>query len=239
MEALSALYDRYFLVKPASTPALLDAAYALRYQVYCIEHAFESSADQVGERETDRYDAHSVHAVLWHRQTEEVVGCVRLILPTAQEGLSALPIRRLLGPTERDRIDALPPATTAEISRYAVSKSFRRRTGEEFYPDVASDLSPDHARRLAPHMTLGLFRGVATLATAHGVTHLCAAMAPALLRLLERFGLSFERLGAPIEYHGLRQPCIASLEDLGRGLALTRNEYYQFADPRFQPTADQ
>ncbi|MBA2355378.1 MAG: PEP-CTERM/exosortase system-associated acyltransferase [Acidobacteria bacterium] len=236
MEALSALYDRYFMVKPASTPALLDAAYALRYQVYCIEHAFEAPVNQMGERETDRYDAHSVHAVLWHRQTDKVVGCVRLILPTAQEGLSALPIRSLLGPAERHRMDALPPATTAEISRYAVSKSFRRRTGEELYPDVTSDLSSDDARRLAPHMTLGLFRGVATLATANGVTHLCAAMAPALLRLLERFGLSFERLGAPIEHHGLRQPCIAELADLGRGLARARSEYYHFADPTFHPT---
>lgn len=224
------------MVKPATTPALLDAAYALRYRVYCVEHAFEAS--QPGERETDKYDAHSVHAVLWHRQTDEVVGCVRLVLPTDKDGLSALPLRNLLGPVERARLDALPVATTAEISRYAVSKSFRRRTGEELYPDVASDLSPDDARRLAPHMTLGLFRGVATLATSHGITHLCAAMAPALLRLLERFGLSFERLGAPIDHHGLRQPCIAELDELGRGLLRTRSDYYRFADPKFNVTTE-
>ncbi len=238
MEALSALYDRYFVVKPATTPALLDAAHALRYQVYCVEHDFEAARTEMGERETDPYDAHSVHAVLWYRHTDQVVGCVRLILPTPEEGLASLPLRALLGPAEQERLDALPAATTAEISRYAVSKSFRRRTGEELYPDVASDLSPDDARRLAPHMTLGLFRGVATLATAHGVTHVCAAMAPALLRLLERFGLAFERLGPPLDYHGLRQPCIAELEVLRQGLLLTRRDYYQFADPTFQPTRD-
>jgi len=239
VEALSALYDRHFVVKPAITPALLDAAYALRYQVYCVEHHFEAARSEMGDRETDPHDAHSVHAVLWHRHSNDVVGCVRLILPTAQEGLAALPLRSLLGPAERARVDALPAATTAEISRYAVSKSFRRRTGEELYPDVASDLSPGDARRLAPHMTLGLFRGVATLATSHGITHVCAAMAPSLLRLLERFGLSFERLGAPIDYHGLRQPCIAELEVLRRGLLLTRSDYSHFADPTFQPTLDQ
>jgi N-acyl amino acid synthase of PEP-CTERM/exosortase system len=235
LEDLSALYDRYFVVKPASTPALLDAAYALRYQVYCVEHAFEEPARQTGERETDQYDAHAVHAVLRYRPTDEVAGCVRLILPTPDHGLDALPIRGLLGPAERQAMDALPPATTAEISRYAVSKSFRRRAGEELYPDVTSELSADDARRLAPHMTLGLFRGVATLAAAHGVTHLCAAMAPALLRLLERCGLTFERLGAPIEYHGVRQPCVAELDALCRGLSHTRGEYYRFVEPAFRP----
>lgn len=134
-------------------------------------------------------------------------------------------------------MDLLPPGSTAEISRYAVSKAFRRRAGEELYPDVDADLSAADARRLAPHMTLGLFRGVATLATAHGVTHLCAAMAPALLRLLERFGLAFARLGDPIEYHGLRQPCIAELTALREGLSRSREEYSRFVETAFTPAA--
>ena len=79
--ALGDLYNRYFDVVPAHTPDLLEAAYALRYQVYCVEHAFEDPAQQIGEREIDRYDEHSVHAVLIAKNTGEVVGCVRLILP--------------------------------------------------------------------------------------------------------------------------------------------------------------
>ena len=82
-------------------------------------------------------------------------------------------------------------------------------------------------------MTLGLFRGAATLAAAHGVTHLCAAMAPALLRLLDRFGPAFERLGPPIEYHGLRQPCLAELDALREGLSRTRDEYSRFVEAAF------
>ncbi len=230
---LSALYERYFEVKPANTPALLDAAYALRYRVYCIEHAFENPGAQTDERETDRYDAHSVHAVLNYRPTDEVAGCVRLILPARGRGLDALPIWTLLGEEERRRLEALPRSSTAEISRYAVSKAFRRRAGEELYPDVDVDLSAADARRLAPHMTLGLFRGVATLASAHGITHLCAAMAPSLLRLLERFGLAFERLGPPLEYHGVRQPCIAELHALRAGLSRAQGEYSRFVEAAF------
>jgi N-acyl amino acid synthase of PEP-CTERM/exosortase system len=228
------LYERYFEVKPASTPGLLHAAYALRYQVYCVEHAFEDSAEHADEQETDRYDGYSVHAVLIYRPTDEVAGCVRLILPTAEAGLDALPIRPLLGAEERRRMDALPRSSTAEISRYAVSKAFRRRAGEEHYPDVDVDLSAADARRLAPHMTLGLFRGIATLAAAHGVTHVSAAMAPSLLRLLERFGLAFERLGPPLDYHGLRQPCVAELDALRAGLSRSQGEYSRFVEEVFQ-----
>lgn len=230
---LSALYAQYFEAVPANTPALLDAAYALRYRVYCVEHPFEDARTTRDEREIDAYDAHSVHAVLLYRPSSEVAGCVRLILPTPELGLAALPLRALLGPGERRRLGTLPRYSTAEISRYAVSKAFRRRAGEDLYPDVDADLSPADARRLAPHMTLGLFRGVATLADAHGVTHLCAAMAPALLRLLERFGLAFERLGPPIEYHGLRQPCLAELDALREGLSRTREEYSRFVETAF------
>ena len=236
---LSELYDRYFTVVPAHTPQLLDAAYALRYQVYCVEHPFlDASAHPTG-REIDRHDAHAVHAVLINRSAEEVVGCVRLVLPPTGEGADALPMRELLGPEARARLDACDMTRTAEISRYAVSKTLRRREGEELYPDVslASDdgeeLPPADFRRLAPHISVGLLRGVAALASEHGVTTVCAAMAPSLLRLLKRFGLVFETLGPPIEYHGLRQPCIADCETLLAGMAQKQSEYFHLVDAAY------
>lgn len=227
---ISDLYERYFAVVPATRPELLDAAYALRYQVYCVEHPFLDASQNPNGREVDRHDAHSVHAVLINKTNDEVVGCVRLVLPRSPAACSELPMRELLGPDERARLDACDPMRTAEISRYAVSKTLRRREGEELYPDVSlagddEDLPADF-RRLAPHISLGLLRGVATLAAEHGITTLCAAMAPSLLRLLKRFGLVFESLGPPIEYHGLRQPCIADCEALLAGMAEKHSDYY-------------
>jgi N-acyl amino acid synthase of PEP-CTERM/exosortase system len=233
VEALTAVYDQHFSVVPADTPALLDEAHALRYQVYCVEHQFEDPAKQVNNREVDAHDAHSVHAVLIHRATGRVVGCVRLILP-GDDPTAELPMRSLLAPADRERFDQFERKTTAEISRYAVSKDFRRRAGETLYPDVNTDLSAQDARRLMPHMSLGLFRGIAQLAADQGITDVCAVMAPALLRLLEQFGLRFERLGPPIEYHGTRQACIAKGEDLLAGLAHQRREYHQAVDAEYR-----
>ena len=225
---LSALYDRYFAVLPATTPELLDAAHELRYQIYCVEQRFEDPAQQVGGREVDAYDSHSVHAVLIYLPTGGVVGCVRLILPQADTGISILPIRKLLNNENQARLDRCDPARTAEISRYAVSRMFRRRQGENFYADVQiGDLPIAEARRLMPHVSLGLMRGVGSLAADHGVTTVCAGMAPALLRLLARFGLTFEPLGPLIDYHGLRQPCVADCEALIAGMAAHHEEYYQ------------
>ncbi len=224
----SALFDSYFAVVPATTVELLEAAYALRYQVYCVEHPFEDPAKQVGHREIDRYDAHSMHAVLISKRSGTVVGCVRLILPPAGGGEADLPIRGLLTDEWRERLDRFQIDKTAEISRYAIAKMYRRREGESLYPDVQIDEIPSQdARRLVPHMSLGLLRGVANLAAANGITTVCAAMAPSLLRLVERFGLLFERLGEPIEYHGLRQPCVAECGTLLAGLADRIPEYYK------------
>ena len=232
--ALSALYDQYFSVVPASTPELLDAAHALRYQVYCVEHAFEERSSQTGEREVDSYDSHSVHAVLIYKPTNTVVGCVRLILPHEVAGVSHLPMRRLLSEEDRLRLDQYPITKTAEISRYAVSKAFRRREGEALYPDAGFfDFPRKEARRLLPHMSVGLVRGVARLAGEHGIEHVCAAMVPGLVRLLDRFGLSFERLGSVVDYHGARQPSIAACGDLLAGMADRHAEYYRIVAPDY------
>jgi N-acyl amino acid synthase of PEP-CTERM/exosortase system len=221
---ISALYDRHFIVVPADTPELLDAAHALRFQVYCVEHRFEDPAQQQGERERDAYDAHAVHAVLIARSTGEVVGCVRLVLPHGDS--PALPLWNLLGRTERERLDSFGRQRTAEISRYAIGKAYRRREGESQYPDVGEPLE-NELRRLVPHMSLGLLRGVGHLAARHGMTTVCAAMAPTLTRLLGRFGLVFERLGSPVECHGTRQPCVGECEQLLAGMAERNREYFR------------
>jgi N-acyl amino acid synthase of PEP-CTERM/exosortase system len=221
---LSALYDRHFIVLPADTPELLDAAHALRYQVYCVEHQFEDPARQQGQRERDRYDEHSVHSVLMAKSSGNVVGCVRLILPHGDA--QSLPLWGHLEPKDRDRLDTFERDRTAEISRYAIAKTYRRREGESLYPDVAEP-SANELRRLVPHMSLGLLRGVGLLAARHGMETVCAAMAPSLMRLLERFGLVFQPLGPPIDLHGIRQPCVGECEQLLAGMADRNEEYHR------------
>jgi N-acyl amino acid synthase of PEP-CTERM/exosortase system len=215
-ERLAELFSRTFSVVCADDADLRDALYRLRFQVYCIENAFEDAAQCPDGRETDAYDPHSLHAALIHRYTNEVVGGVRLILPDPATG-SELPIRTIVGGAERRFLGQFK-GTVAEISRYAVHGAFRRRSGED-YPDVGfGGRAETERRRVMPYLTLGLMRGILGFCAQRNIEALCATMAPPLMRLLDHFGLHFQPIGPLVAFHGIRQPCFARYEDLLRGL---------------------
>src|SRR5437588_3429764 len=88
-------YNEYFDIVRANSPALLDEAYRLRYQVYCLEHPFENAAEHSDGRERDEDDDRSVHSLLVHRQTGVFAGTVRAILPKEVQR-RPLPIHRIL-----------------------------------------------------------------------------------------------------------------------------------------------
>jgi N-acyl amino acid synthase of PEP-CTERM/exosortase system len=69
-------------------------------------------------------------------------------------------------------------------------------------------------RQMVPYIRFGLIRGVVEVCREHGISHICAAMEPALIRILGRFGLHFEEIGRLVEFHGMRQPCVARIGDL-------------------------
>ena len=188
-------YDRHFAVVRATTPELLRKAYRLRYQVYCVENPFENPDEQIDRCETDRYDDRSAHTLLVHRPTGEVVGTSRVILPHKGD---PLPIATLLHGADLRGFAEFPIARTAEISRFAISKQFRRRCGEGRMPFI----------------TLGLMKGVFDICRDHEISHLAVVMEPPLIRILRRFGLDFMPIGGLVEHHGLRQPCIAPMADL-------------------------
>jgi hypothetical protein len=95
-----------------------------------------------------------------------------------------------------DLLRHLPASTTGEISRFAVSKHRRMSFG-------ATAL-----------VRFGLMQGVLRVSLDLGLTHWCAIMEPSLLRLLQSSSICFRRLGAPVEYHGLRQPAWLEIGDV-------------------------
>src|SRR5438477_12813375 len=101
-------YRQHFEVVRAGTLTLLDQAYRLRYQVYCVENSYERPDEQMGGRETDLYDDRSVHALLIHKRSGAVAGTVRVILPEADtQGLS-LPIKVVTDSHHRELLRRLP-----------------------------------------------------------------------------------------------------------------------------------
>ena len=204
------LYFRFFEVLPAKTREILEETYRIRYQVYCVEYPYEDPAENLGGLESDSYDAHSAHCLLRYRRTGWPAGTVRLVLPQEEKLEDSFPMQEVCG----ERFLHLPLATTAEVSRFSIARTFRQREGDGAYPGNLQPLekSPD-ARRAISNMMLGLFTAMLRMSQENGITHWCNAMDLALFRLLSRQSLYFDKIGAPIEFHGKRQPCAIAIAD--------------------------
>lgn len=223
-ERLIETYQRYFeVIHVDEDPELLREVYRLRYHVYCVEHRFEDPARFADQMERDQYDERSLHSLLIHRPSGVIAGTTRLILPDATEPVGSLPIDIVCQESALKDPSLMPRSSMGEVSRFAVSKSFRRRIGEAGSPSAVTDESiaamdaaqKDMAdRRLAPHIILGLIESLVAMSDQSSTTHWCSVMERALLRLLSRIGIYFENLGPQVEYHGKRQPCAIELRTL-------------------------
>lgn len=219
---LIAAFNQFFELVHADTDELRMQVYLLRYQVYVLETGFEtdsdccSGADENGHAilwEQDAFDERSDHYLLRHRRTGVYAATARLILPSALDVTAPYPIE-LHCPLDQRVSDSTVRARLGEISRFAVSKVFKRRIGElGTLSGVAADVEiyfEENERRVLPHISLGLFAAVMRMVHEHNITHCYAVMEPALLRLLSRFGMVFNRIGQDVDYHGIRVPCITT-----------------------------
>ena len=221
------LYHSYFDILPVKTAEQQRAAFRLRYQVYCVENPFEDPARNASGLEIDAFDASALHSLLIHRATGEVVGTVRLILPQLNLKGAGLPIREICGHELMARDNQIIPwAGTAEISRFAVSKTLRRRAGDGSVVGGAAPADHDPRRKI-PDASLGLMQAVIAMASKTGVTHLCAAMEPSLLRMLRRLGMVIPSLGPEVNHHGWRQPCYSHLDTALTKIWLQRPEIWE------------
>jgi N-acyl amino acid synthase of PEP-CTERM/exosortase system len=223
---LIAAFNKFFELIHADTDALRMQVYLLRYQVYVLETGFENQADcHSGQNESgqliyweeDEYDKRSDHYLLRHRRTGVYAATARLILPDIHDLAAPYPIETHCSLTKRiDDIEVRHHL--AEISRFAVSKSFKRRIGESgtlagVAPNVDIYFEEDE-RRILPHISLGLIAAAVRMMRANDVTHFYSVMEPALMRLLGRFGITFNRIGPDVDYHGLRVPCLGILDEV-------------------------
>lgn len=214
---LADFYWSWFEAKIASSDELRDTAFRLRYRVYCVENPFEDPSANSDGREIDEFDTHAAHSLLIYRPNATPAGTVRLVLPRAEDPDSSFALQRVCHePILRDR-NKFPVESMAEVSRFCISKEFRRRWNDVSYADDdlnAAEMSVDEERRILPHLSLGLIESLVRMSIDNGITHWCAVMEPTLLRLLTRLGIHFQSIGPLIEYHGRRQPCFIPLKDM-------------------------
>jgi N-acyl amino acid synthase of PEP-CTERM/exosortase system len=197
--------DPYFDGYVADTDSLRERTYRLRYQVYCIERGFEPTDQPNPGQERDRYDAHSMHFLLHHRERGVDVGTTRLVLGEAP---GKLPFFRIAGHClNKPDLPACPPS--AEVSRLAISKACRRRHADRnllYGAGTDPERLPDHATPGHPGVVIALYRCLYAYSKADGIADWYMMMEPALARLLGQVGVVPEPLGPAVHYRGLRVP---------------------------------
>lgn len=230
-------FQKFFEIVVADTAELLEHVYRIRYQVLCVEQRLpgfdpEHCPDRM---EKDGYDSHSSHVLLRYRPTGEFIGTVRLILPDSSKPDKPLPVE-LYGHSDPQlcNIKALPRKQTAEISRFVVVSQFDRRKGdrrkeERRKQEAATDQEQRNTqdrratdRRSSLSIGLVLMAGVMRMSVKYNIRNWLSVMDPALNRLLGFYGLSFDPIGPPVDYHGIRRSYYLKVDDV---ITKMYNEY--------------
>jgi len=214
----------------------LSDCYALRYEVYCKERQFLTPENYPTQLEIDSYDNHAIH-VGGTDNNGVMIGTVRLVLPSAKgfplfEHCELFPEYRYLASKRSQQ-------TAAEVSRLAISKSYRRRLHDGFYNIGCNSEDYDVVkmgsrkpvsrvinnelmqRRHKPEIIVGLYKAMYQASKRQGITHWFAAMEKALLRLMRRcFHIEFTPIGPELDYYGPVVPYIIAIADIEEALCI-------------------
>ncbi len=199
-------FDQHYAVELATRPQHIREAKVFRYEVFCRERGI-LPGDTENSIESDEYDANARHVILREVTTGTIIGTTRLVLANRYAQHKTFPMQRVCGPM---LLRNVPISTTAEISRFALSKRDR----------------PQNSRH-QPLFRLALVRGIVQASLELGLTHWCAAMETSLLRLLGATGIHLTPIGPLVEYCGMRQPVLGDIEAV---LARGRRECPAFYD---------
>jgi len=223
-------FNEYFEIIPAFSDNLKKEVYKLRYQVYCIETGFENPARYDEKLEVDGYDDSSIHYMIQHRKSKIYAATTRLILPNINNPEKQFPIELHCQVDNFEVLKHMSRSNLGEVSRFCVSKEFKRRKKEcgtltGVGPD-SDHIYSDVERRIFPHITIALIACLIKMSNDNNIYYWYAVMEPALLRFLSGLGIYFKNIGPLTDYHGKRQPCVITVSDLLSGVSKKNSDVW-------------
>jgi N-acyl amino acid synthase of PEP-CTERM/exosortase system len=213
------MFDQYFEVFLADSPQGKAINYRLRYQVYCLETAYEDAAHYPDKNETDEHDARSVHFIVRARATGDWIAAMRLVVGDLKD----LPISEF-AQIDQNLLFNLTHARSlqdfdlsGEISRMCVVSQFRRRPLERNTPYQIPWNTDDkneenqNERRKAPWLMLALLYAARDYSVQNGIHHWFFLAANSLARIFTGLGMQLERTGPGCEHRGTRYPHVITI----------------------------
>lgn len=202
-------FTQFLQPQVATNQTLQEEVFKIRHNVYCEELAFEDIRED--GQETDEFDKQSIFSLIKHKPSSTFTSCVRLVTSKGEDEL--LPIEKYC--IDSITNEELHPknfkrSEIAEISRLAVKSDFRRRKADKYKGSetgVISEVTYSETElRCFPFIAIGLYMAAATIGINTGIRHVYVMMEPRLARSMKFIGITFQQLGVPVDYHGLRAP---------------------------------
>jgi N-acyl amino acid synthase of PEP-CTERM/exosortase system len=219
-------FEQYFEIVPALSPALKEEAFRIRHQVYCEDLGFEPR--RPNRRESDPYDAQSLHLLIRSVHAGDFVGCTRIVRAQSQDTQRAMPFEQICADAiDRAIVDpaSLPRHTVGEISRLSIISRYRRRKGEAWQPAPITDKAfSKYPRPRFPYLLIGLYLGTIELARLNNIETLFVLTDQRLASHLARIGVDIRTIGMTVEHHGTRVPSMMRTTSILQNLK-----------PRFRP----
>jgi N-acyl amino acid synthase of PEP-CTERM/exosortase system len=214
--AVFAPYFRSRMVNHDKEDALMRRIFELRFQVYCNECGYLPSADYPEGLESDEYDANAVHFCAFNA-TDELVGYVRLVRPTAS---GVFPFQMHCSDL-LEGVTLPEPSKSVEVSRLMVREDYRRRRGDMLSgvnTNSDSVVGGTERRNRSPQILLSLYRQIYTFSRNNDIQYWYAAMESSLAQVLTRMNFGFRQVGLVTDYYGPVAPYLAAIIDTETGL---------------------
>ena len=181
-----------FMGAAVRSAADVEQCQQIRFRVYCLERHFLSSSAYASETEADEFDPFATQLAVFG-PASEILATARIV----HHSCLGFPLQRYSDAEIPENI--LP--TTGEVSRMAVPRAVARR-----FPEGA-------AGSQTRQVSLRLYQTVYAHAKARQLTHLVAAMEPALVRICAAFDIPWKPIGPEVDYGGLVRPYVLSLAE--------------------------
>ncbi len=223
-------FNRSFEIVQVDSDLLLEEVLRLRYQVFCIENRLADNKKFTNSMEQDLYDHRSVHRLVRHKETGTFIAHVRLILPDLDNPEDRFPMENYCKITDQENLifhKKVSRTSLAEVSRFLISKERERQV---ILATATSGAGSIYRKEDGPHSFLllhGLITAGLRMAMEIKSTYLYACIQTPLFRLLRKFGIHFIKIGPPVEYHGLRFPCLGTTESFLSGIYKHRPDLWE------------
>ncbi len=200
-EQQTAAFDAAYRLDFVLTESQREAAYALRYQVYCEEFTcYEPKGRFPDHLERNPSDDHSIHMLVTRRSDGVPVATSRLVRTNPATPTDLLPFEEACSDTLYPWAvpeDASSRQAIAELSRYAILKECRRH-----HADSLSDIE----NQALPMLPIAMALFCEAVARHAGIQSIYAVMEDWLAEGSRAIGMHLIPIGTPTAFHGQRTP---------------------------------